>query len=279
MIIVTERQAAASPTPPPRKPLLELQNVSVIYGRGSAAVRALDNVSLQIDAGDFVSVVGPSGCGKSTLMHVIAGFVTATHGRVLLNGKSVTRPGADRAVVLQQATLYPWLSVFRNVELGPRARGVTRSDRQRLVKHYLDLVGLWADRDRMPYELSGGMQQRVALARALVNDSQILLVDEPFGALDALSRDRMQREIVRIWHETGKTILFITHDVDEAVFCSTSVVIMEAAPGRVVDRVAAPFSRQFASGERKSRSIKTGDDYLALREQVLGKVMPEDGFD
>ena len=279
MIVVTERQAAASSTGRPRKPLLELQNVSVIYGRGGSAVRALDNVSLQIDAGDFVSVVGPSGCGKSTLMHVIAGFVPATDGTVLLNGKSVTRPGADRAVVLQQATLFPWLSVFRNVELGPRARGVTRPDRQRLVKHYLDLVGLWADRDRMPYELSGGMQQRVALARAFVNDSEILLVDEPFGALDALSRDRMQREIVRIWHETGKTILFITHDVDEAVFCSTSIVIMKAAPGRVIDQVATPFSRQFASGERKSRSIRTGGDYLALREQVLGSVMPEDTFD
>lgn len=239
-------------------------------------MRALDNVSLRIDVGSFVSIVGPSGCGKSTLMHVIAGFIQATEGQVLLNGEAVVRPGADRTVVLQQATLFPWLTVYRNVELGPRARGVPRAERQRIVEHYLELVGLSASRDRMPYELSGGMQQRVALARAFANDSKILLVDEPFGALDALTRDRMQREIVRIWHETGKTILFITHDVDEAVFCSTSVVVMEAAPGRVVDRVAVPFSQQYATGARKSRSIKTSSDYLAVREEVLRRVMPEE---
>lgn len=268
--------AAATLAARPRTPLLDLQNLSVVYGKGSAAVRALDNVSLRIDVGSFVSIVGPSGCGKSTLMHVIAGFIQATEGQVLLNGEAVVRPGADRTVVLQQATLFPWLTVYRNVELGPRARGVPRAERQRIVEHYLELVGLSASRDRMPYELSGGMQQRVALARAFANDSKILLVDEPFGALDALTRDRMQREIVRIWHETGKTILFITHDVDEAVFCSTSVVVMEAAPGRVVDRVAVPFSQQYATGARKSRSIKTSSDYLAVREEVLRRVMPEE---
>lgn len=258
-----------------RPPLLDLQNVSVTYGGGASAVRALDNVSLRIETGDFVTVVGPSGCGKSTLMHVIAGFVPASQGRVLLNGRAVRRPGADRAVVLQQPTLFPWLTVFGNVEMGPRARGVPLQDRQRIVEHYLELVGLLAARDRRPYELSGGMQQRVALARALANDSQILLVDEPFGALDALTRDRMQREIIRIWHETGKTILFITHDVDEAVFCSTEVVVMDAGPGRIVDRVAVPFSRQYATRARKSRGIHTGADYLAIREAVLRKVMPE----
>lgn len=258
-----------------RPPLLDLQNVSVTYGQGASAVRALDNVSLRIEAGDFVTVVGPSGCGKSTLMHVIAGFVPASQGRVLLNDQAVRRPGADRAVVLQQPTLFPWLTVFGNVEMGPRARGVPLRERQRIVEHYLALVGLSAARDRRPYELSGGMQQRVALARAFANDSQILLVDEPFGALDALTRDRMQREIIRIWHETGKTILFITHDVDEAVFCSTEVVVMDAGPGRVVDRVAVPFSRQYATRARKSRNIRTGADYLAVREAVLRRVMPD----
>ena len=258
-----------------RPPLLVLQNVSVTYGGGASAVRALDNVSLPINAGDFVTIVGPSGCGKSTLMHVIAGFVPASQGQVLLNGQAVRRPGADRAVVLQQPTLFPWLTVFGNVEMGPRARGVPWAERQRIVEHYLALVGLSAARDRRPYELSGGMQQRVALARALVNDSQILLVDEPFGALDALTRDRMQREIIRIWHETGKTILFITHDVDEAVFCSTEVVVMGAGPGRIVDRVAVPFSRQYAARSRKSRDIRTSADYLAVREAVLRTVMPD----
>ena len=260
---------------PVRPPLLDLQNVSVIYGQGASAVSALDNVSLRIEAGDFVTIVGPSGCGKSTLMHVIAGFVPASAGRVLLNGQAVQRPGADRGVVLQQPTLFPWLTVFGNVEIGPRARGVPFMERQRIVEHYLALVGLSAARDRRPYELSGGMQQRVALARAFANDSQILLVDEPFGALDALTRDRMQREIIRIWHETGKTILFITHDVDEAVFCSTGIVVMGAEPGHVIDRFPVPFSRQYAARARKSRDIRTGADYLAVREAVLQMVMPD----
>ncbi len=268
-------EPATRPTAVIGPALLQLQNVSVGYGRGAAMVQALDNVSLTVAAGEFVTVVGPSGCGKSTLMHAIAGFVPATHGRVLLNGKPVRQPGADRAVVLQQPTLFPWLTVFGNVELGPRARGMAHAERCRVVDHYLDLVGLSAARDRRPYELSGGMQQRVALARALANDSEILLVDEPFGALDALTRDRMQREIIRIWHETGKTILFITHDVDEAVFCSTAVVVMAAGPGRVIERIALPFSRQFATRARKSREIRTGADYLAMREAVLRIVMPD----
>ncbi len=212
-------------------------------------------------------------------MHVIAGFIRATEGQVLLDGRDVRGPGADRTVVLQEATLYPWLNVFENVELGPRSRGVPREERRRTVEHYLELVGLSAASRRRPYELSGGMQQRVALARALANDTQILLVDEPFGALDALTRDRMQREIVRIWHETGKTVLFITHDVEEAIFCSTSVVVMEASPGRIVDRISVPFSKMYATHQRKNRAIKSSSEYIAIRETVLQKVLAGEVLD
>lgn len=259
------------------KVLLDIQDVSVTYGSGTRATLALDHASLKVMAGEFVSVVGPSGCGKSTLMHVIAGFLQPTSGTILLNGTPVRAPGSDRTVMLQQPTLFPWLSVFENVELGPRSRGVPRDERQQTVRHYLDLVGLSAAQHRKPYELSGGMQQRASLARALANDAEMLLVDEPFGALDALTRERMQREIVRIWHETGKTILFITHDVEEAVFCSTSVVVMEAHPGRIVKKLELPFSLRYAQRRQNSRAIKSSPDYIAVREQVLAKVMKDEG--
>ncbi len=249
--------------------MLDLRGVHVRFGE----VNALGGVDLQIREGEFVAVVGPSGCGKSTLMHVIAGFTRPTSGSILLNGKPITAPGADRTVVLQQATLFPWLSVRQNVELGPRARGVPEKERTRLVEHYLDLVGLTHAKDRRPYELSGGMQQRVSLARALANDTKILLVDEPFGALDALTREKMQREIVRIWHETGKTVLFITHDVEEAAFCATSIVVMGANPGHVVERIDAPFSRMYATHQMKARAIRSLPDYIELREGVLRKVL------
>jgi ABC-type taurine transport system ATPase subunit len=252
--------------------MLDLRGINVRFGD----VVALGNIDLQIKEGEFVAVVGPSGCGKSTLMHVIAGFTQPTAGKVLLNGKPITGPGADRTVVLQQATLFPWLSVRGNVELGPRSRGVPKEECKRLVDHYLDLVGLSHAKDRRSYELSGGMQQRVSLARALANDTKILLVDEPFGALDALTRERMQREIVRIWHETGKTVLFITHDVEEAAFCATSIVVMGTSPGHIIERIDVPFSRMYARHELKARAIRSLPEYIELRESVLREVLGPD---
>ncbi len=264
--------AAPAKAAAPASPLLDLQGVNVRFGN----VTALGDINLPIREGEFVAVVGPSGCGKSTLMHVIAGFTKPTGGRILLNGKPITKPGADRTVVLQQATLFPWLSVRGNVELGPRSRGVSKQECDRLVDHYLELVGLSHAKDRRPYELSGGMQQRVSLARALANDTKILLVDEPFGALDALTRDRMQREIVRIWHETGKTVLFITHDVEEAAFCATSIVVMGAAPGHIVERIDVPFSRMYARHELKARAVRSLPEFIELRENVLQEVVGPD---
>ena len=253
-------------------PLLDLRGITVRF----SDVTALGNIDLRIKEGEFVAVVGPSGCGKSTLMHVIAGFIKPTDGKILLNGVPITAPGADRTVVLQQATLFPWLSVRGNVELGPRSRGVPKAECDRLVDHYLDLVGLSHAKDRRPYELSGGMQQRVSLARALANDTKILLVDEPFGALDALTRERMQREIVRIWHETRKTVLFITHDVEEAAFCATSIVVMGTSPGHIVERIDVPFSRMYASHQLKARAIRSLPDFIELRENVLRQVLGPD---
>ncbi len=270
-------RTATAPSPASAKPLLDIRDLSVVHGAGPRSLLALDRATLTVMTGEFVSVVGPSGCGKSTLMHVIAGFLQPSSGTILLNGAPVRAPGSDRTVMLQQPTLFPWLSVFENVELGPRSRGVPREERQRTVRHYLELVGLSGAEQRKPYELSGGMQQRASLARARANDAEMLLVDEPFGALDALTRERMQREIVRIWHETRKTILFITHDVEEAVFCSTSVVVMEAHPGRIVERVDVPFSLRYGERRQNSRSIKSSPDYIAVREQVLAMVMKDEG--
>lgn len=251
-------------------PLLDLRDVHVRFGDFTA----LGGIDLQIQEGEFAAVVGPSGCGKSTLMHVIAGFTRPTGGAVLLNGQPVTGPGADRTVVLQQATLFPWLSVWGNVELGPKSRGVPKAERAGIVEHYIELVGLTQAKDKRPYELSGGMQQRVSLARALANDTQILLVDEPFGALDALTRERMQREIVRIWHETGKTVLFITHDVEEAAFCATSIVVMGTDPGHIVERIDnVPFSRSYATHQLKAREVRSLPEFIELRENVLQKVL------
>ena len=256
--------------------LLDLDNVTVTYGVGQNAVVALSKVDLKIRSGEFVAVVGPSGCGKSTLMHAIAGFIQPTSGTIKLNGHPVSKPSSDRAVVLQQATLFPWLDVFGNVELGPRSRGVGKQARHQLVERYLNLVGLADVRHRKTYELSGGMQQRVALARALANEAEILLVDEPFGALDALTRDRMQREIVRIWHETKKTIIFITHDVEEATFCSTSVVAMDPNPGRIVERIEVPFSRRYATHAQTSREIRSSPAFIETREAVLREVLKDE---
>lgn len=253
-------------------PLLSIRDLSVRFGD----VDALSAVNLDVSEGEFVAIVGPSGCGKSTLLHVVAGFLQPTGGSARLEDRPITAPGADRTVVLQQPTLFPWLNVRDNVALGPKARGVPAKERRETVEQYLDLVGLSHAGDRRPYELSGGMQQRVSLARALANDTRILLVDEPFGALDALTRDRMQREIVRIWHETGKTVLFVTHDVEEAVFCATSVVVMAPSPGRIVERIATPFSAMYAEHAMHARTIKSLPGFIEVRERVLAHIVGDE---
>jgi ABC-type taurine transport system ATPase subunit len=244
--------------------------VSVCYGAGASAVRAVEQAELSFGQGDFVCIVGPSGCGKTTLMQTLAGFLPPTEGAVYLDGRKVDGPGPDRGVVFQQPALFPWLTVAANAGFGPRLLGVAKREATARVERWLRTVGLWEFRDRYPYELSGGMQQRLAIARALCNEPRVLLMDEPFGALDALTRERMQEELHRVWRQTGMTVVFITHSVEEAVYLGTEVVVMSPRPGRIVARLPAPFAR--GHGEEGIRAVKAGPDFVALREQVLSLV-------
>jgi taurine transport system ATP-binding protein len=240
--------------------------------RGST-VQALERIDLTIEPGQFVCLAGPSGCGKTTLLRLIAGFMRPSEGSVNIGGDPVSRPGADRGVVFQQPNLYPWMTVRDNVELGPRLRGVGKKERAETASHYLDMVGIADFADRRPYELSGGMQQRCQIARVLTNDPEIVLMDEPFGALDALTRERLQNELLGIWRETHKTIVFITHSVDEAVFLATRVMVMSPRPGRVVLDESAIFTETDQWND--ADEIRALPAYVALREKVSHAIHSE----
>ncbi|MCK1797110.1 ABC transporter ATP-binding protein [Streptomyces sp. XM4193] len=204
---------------------------------GRDPVLALDGVELDIRAGEFTVVVGPSGCGKSTLLDLLGGLDRPTSGEILLDGTPVTGPGLDRGIVFQQYALLPWRTAAGNVEFGLEATGTPRRERAALAREYLELVGLGGFEDRHPHELSGGMRQRVAIARSLAYDPGVLLMDEPFAALDAQTRESLQDELLRIWERTGKTIVFITHGIDEAVYLGERVAVLTSRPGRIKDVV------------------------------------------
>ena len=210
-----------------------IQNVSKQFGSGVTAVKALQSIDLAIMPRDFLCLVGPSGCGKSTLLNIVAGFESASTGGVKLDGKPVEGPGPERGVVFQQGALFNWMSVVENVEFGPLARGVSPAKARTLALEHVEMVGLSGFQDRYPYELSGGMQQRVGIARALANNPEVLLMDEPFAALDQQTRELLQEELKRIWSRSGKTVLWITHSIDEALFLATHVLVMTARPGRI----------------------------------------------
>jgi len=222
---------------------LEIKGVSHDYISNKERIHALDPINLVIEPGEFVSLAGPSGCGKSTLLSLLAGFIFPTEGEITIGAKRIDEPGWERGVVFQQPNLYPWLSVRDNVTFGPRMRGLAKSDYGARADQIVGMVALSDFADRPPYELSGGMQQRAAIAWVLVNDPIIMLMDEPFGALDALTRERLQEELLDVWRATGKTIFFITHSVEESVYLGTRVMVMSPRPGRIVFDEPSPFSR------------------------------------
>jgi len=201
---------------------------------------ALEDISLDVRAGEFLALVGPSGCGKSTLLDLLGGLTTPTSGRILLDGRPITGPGRDRGIVFQQYALFPWRTAAENVEFGLDIAGFNATQRREIARHFLDLVGLSGFANRYPHELSGGMKQRVAIARSLAYDPEVLLMDEPFAALDAQTRETLQGELLRIWRATGKTIVFITHGIDEAVVLGQRVAVMTSRPGRIKQVIDIP---------------------------------------
>ncbi len=227
------------------------------------SVLALAGVNLTIGAGEFVSVVGPSGCGKSTFLYMLGGFMFPSSGKLLVDGKPVVRPGVDRGIVFQEYALFPWLTVFENIAYGLRMARTPEKQLKETVQRYIKLIGLSGFEDRFPRELSGGMKQRVALARTFVYGPDVLLLDEPFGALDSQTRETMQDELLRLWQSSGKTVLMVTHDVNEAVYLSDRVLVMSKRPGRIVSEFKIDLDRSVGR-ER----VVLSDNYTAYRNEI-----------
>jgi NitT/TauT family transport system ATP-binding protein len=265
-----QERITSNPGDLPRSPIissaLRLENLSVRFGEAIETV-ALDRVSLEIEPGNFVVVLGPSGCGKSTLLNVIAGFEPPTSGRVEVDGKKVSKPSPDRSVVFQQHSLFPWMTALENVSFGLRMLG--KADATDRAKHYLGMVGLSEIGDRYPHQLSGGMQQRVGLARALVVEPKVLLMDEPFGALDAQTRVLMQEQLVKLWEEWRHTVVFVTHDIDEALFLADQVIVMGVKPNsiRCVFDIEIPRPR--------GRESRLNENYQQLYQELFGLIRQE----
>lgn len=256
---------------------LDIENASVVYPSvgGRPLVDALQSIDLTISDGDFVVAIGASGCGKSTLLNLIAGFLGPTSGKILLDGYGVQGPGADRAVVFQKHALLPWLNTRDNVAFGLKLQGKPSAERYAIADKFIALLGLNGFEQSPVYALSGGMQQRVGIARALTCDPKVLLMDEPLGALDALTREKAQELILGIWEETGKSVFFITHSVEEALFMGTHLIVMSPRPGRIVHRFELPFSRQFLAG-KSARNVKASSDFIAVREEVMGIIFADE---
>lgn len=250
--------------------MLQISHLSADYG----GKPALADINLTLESGELLVVLGPSGCGKTTLLNLIAGFVPYQHGSITLEGQRVTGPGAERGVVFQNEGLLPWRNVQDNVALGLQLAGVDKAQRRQAAAQMLKKVGLEGAEKRFIWQLSGGQRQRVGIARALAANPQLLLLDEPFGALDASTREQMQTLLLKLWHETGKQVLLITHDIEEAIFMATELVLLSPGPGRVVERLPLDFSRRFVAGE-SCRSIKSDPRFIEQREYILSRVFDQ----
>ncbi len=248
---------------------LDVQNVSKVFLTRRGRLLVLDNVNLYINSGEFVCVLGASGSGKTTLLRIIAGLEQPSQGQVMVDGEVVTGPGSDRGLVFQTYTLYPWLTVQDNIEFGLKLQGLAKAERRDRVRHYLEIVGLARYAHLFPHQLSGGMKQRVAIARALVTEPQVLLMDEPFGALDAQTKEMMHEFLLDLWRCTGTTILMITHDVEEAVFLAQRIYVLTSSPGHVKQEVVIdlPSDRTF--------SCKRQLDFVQQREYILDLLREE----
>ena len=234
----------------------------------------LQDINLQLDSQELLVVLGPSGCGKTTLLNLVAGFLPVESGSITLDNQPVTGPGAERGVVFQHEGLLPWRNVLDNVAFGLQLAGMSRPDRDAIARRLIRQVGLEGAEKRAIWQLSGGQRQRVGIARALATDPQLLLLDEPFGALDAFTREQMQTLLLTLWRDSGKQILLITHDIEEAIFLASELILLSPGPGRIVERLRPGFGQRFAAGE-SCRSIKSDPQFIAQREYVLSRVFDQ----
>ena len=242
---------------------ISVDRVQLRYGAGPAAVLALNDLSLHVEKKEFCVIVGPSGCGKSSLLYLIAGLQDRTGGDIRVGARTIFEPGADRGMVFQAYTLFPWLTVGENVEFGPKRKGVAPRQRKDIVERYLSEVGLAKFRDHYPSQLSGGMKQRVAIARALANDPEVLLMDEPFGALDSQTRHQMQKLLLRVWEHSKKTVLFVTHDIDEAILLGDRVLVMSGRPGLIKKEIRVDFERP------RNPDLVLESEFIAKKREIL----------
>jgi NitT/TauT family transport system ATP-binding protein len=259
---------------------ISFRNVDKVFGPKVGGVKALDDINLEIADKEFVAIVGPSGCGKTTCMRMVAGFEAASSGLVAVNGKAVTEPGPDRAVVFQQFALFPWKTVRENIDLGLRNKNLAIGERNELIAGALKLMNLESHADAFPHQLSGGMQQRLAIARAYVLDPVVLLMDEPFGALDAQTRVVMQEELVRLARRNPRTVLFITHAVEEAVYLADRVAIMTRRPGRIKEvlDIKSVRERENWDGHAKIEDVMDLESFVHLRTHIWKSLREEKGF-
>ncbi|MEN4519218.1 taurine ABC transporter ATP-binding subunit [Pantoea agglomerans] len=234
----------------------------------------LQDINLHLDSHELLVVLGPSGCGKTTLLNLVAGFLPVESGSITLDNQPVTGPGAERGVVFQHEGLLPWRNVLDNVAFGLQLAGMSRPDRDTIARRLIRQVGLEGAEKRAIWQLSGGQRQRVGIARALATDPQLLLLDEPFGALDAFTREQMQTLLLTLWRDSGKQILLITHDIEEAIFLASELILLSPGPGRIVERLRPGFGQRFAAGE-SCRSIKSDPQFIAQREYVLSRVFDQ----
>lgn len=248
---------------------VSVRDVNIEFNTANGTNVAVQGATLEIQPGEFVCLLGPSGCGKSTLLNAVAGFVQVTEGDLRLDGKTITKPGPDRGMVFQQHSLFPWKSVQDNVAFGPLMAGVGQREAESVARTFLSLVGLSGHAKSYPGTLSGGMQQRVGIARALANYPSVLLMDEPFGALDAQTRTMMQENLLDIWEEFNNTVLFVTHDIDEAVFLSDRIVVMSASPGRLIADITVKLPRP------RTQELLITPEFMALKKECLALIRQE----
>ncbi|MGD1899026.1 MAG: ABC transporter ATP-binding protein [Phormidesmis sp.] len=251
--------------------LIALNDIDLVYDLdGPQPFPALEAIDLNLNQGDFICAIGPSGCGKTSLLRVLAGYERPTHGVVSVDGRPHTKPDSEVGVVFQQPNLFPWLTIEKNVNFGPRMKGIDAHERRQRVSYFLEMVSLIDAAKKLPHQLSGGMKQRAAIARALAADPKVILMDEPFGALDAFTRESMQMSLHEIWTKTGKTIFFITHDVEEALLLSNRIILMYPNPGRIVEDIANPFSAMLS--DTAPSDLRVSRDFIEMRGYLVRRI-------